>query len=757
MPGAAGRCRAAEFSGDSRSVLAMCDYSGELELWRFAANGLGTPSPLTRGASAMRQSLAPSPDGRWAAHTDKEGRLFLTDLRAADPAAATREIDRDLQGDGAQDLRWSSDGQALAYVRNTGNPWRAQLMLYTMGDGQVARLSSERYESAAPAFSTDGQWLYFLSRRHFAVGSVSSPWGDRNMGPSFERGWRVYALALQPGLRFPYAPPDELQPAQAAAPKKTEGAKDAEAKRPAIVTADLAERLYELPLPPGNYSDLRAGPKRLWWLDGERDNKSLKTQAIEPEAKTETLAEQVQQYALSADGKKLMLKRRAGSQAAPGSAAAPEILIVEAAPKLPAELDKARVRWSDWQIATDPRAEWRQMFADAWRMQRDFFYDKDMHGVDWAAVRAKYAPLVERITERGELSELLAQMVGELGALHSQVVASDVRKGEVEPGLAGLGARLERAGEGWRIAQIYRGDPELPSAAAPLAAPGLNIAEGSVITAINGRAAAAAAHPAELLRGQAGQQVLLQLREPGGRERQVIVLPVDARRESQLRLDDWRYGRARAVNAASQGRIGYLHLRAMSREDIADFAREFYAQIDREGLIIDVRHNDGGNIDSWILEKLLRRAWVYWQSRSPAGSPAYPNMQQAFRGQVVVLANEDTYSDGETFTEGFKRLGLGPVIGATTSGAGVWLSDQNRLMDNGLMRAAENGQMLADGRFIIEGRGVSPDIAVDNPPRASAEGRDDQLDAALAYLQKAMADHPMAQPRPGPYPRPVQP
>ena len=265
-----------------------------------------------------------------------------------------------------------------------------------------------------------------------------------------------------------------------------------------------------------------------------------------------------------------------------------------------------------------------------------------------------------------------------------------------------------------------------------------------------------AAHPSELLRGQAGKQVLLQLRAADGKDTQAIVTPVAQRREQQLRFGDWRYSRARAVEAASEGRIGYLHLRAMGRDDIADFAREFYAQTDREGLIIDVRFNGGGNIDSWILEKLLRRAWAFWQRRSPDGAPASSNMQHAFRGHLVVLANEETYSDGETFAEGIKRLGLAPVIGKTTSGAGVWLSDQNRLMDNGIMRAAETGQMTAEGQFIIEGVGVKPDIEVDNPPRATFLGGDAQLDAAIAHLKQAMAAKPRVLPTPGAYPRPIQ-
>lgn len=780
-----GRCRDAEFGHDSKTVYALCDFGGEVEIWRFPANGLGKAEAVTSGATAMRRSLHPSPDGRWLAHTDKEGHLYLTDLHAKG-ATLAKEIDRSVAGFGFDDITWSPDGKALAYARATTGPWRKQLQLYMVAEGQRHQLSSDRYDSDAPAFSPDGKWLYFASRRHFAVTGNGGPWGDRNMGPYFDRGTRLYALALQPGLRFPFAPPDELMSAEEKkeekkpdakpdekkdADKKADAGKD-EAKKdeskkeepkkveppkvpklPAIVTADLAARLYEVPLAPGNYSALRVDAKRIWFLDTEVTTErkaSLKALPIENvDPKAETVSGEVRDYELSADGKKLMVRR--------GPGPASEILIVDAATKLPTELAKHQVRWTEWQIATDPKAEWRQMFADAWRMHRDYFYDKDMHGVDWAAMRAKYAPLVERVTDRAELGDVLAQLAGELGALHSQIGMPELRSGTDDPTVAGLGARLSRQADGFRIEQIYSGDPELPNEASPLAAPGVGLKAGDLITSVNGRVAAEVADLSELLRGQAGRQVLLQVRTADGRSLQRIVLPVTAVRERALRYNDWRYARARAVEQAGQGRIGYVHLRAMTRDDIADFAREFYAQIDREGLIIDVRYNGGGNIDSWILEKLLRRAWAYWQRRSPDGSPAYSNMQQTFRGQVVVLANEDTYSDGETFTEGFKRLGLGPVIGKTTSGAGVWLSDGNRLVDNGLMRAAETGQLFADGRFIIEGVGVKPDIEVDNPPRATFEGRDPQLERAIEEVRKRMAAHPMPVVKPGAYPRPVKP
>lgn len=766
-----GRCKQGEFSSDSKSVFAICDFSGEHEIWRFAANGTGQPERITNGATTQRTELLPSPDGRWLAHTDKEGRLWLTDVKTQ----ATREIARSTLGDPPQLQAWSPDGQVLAWQQSLRHADRTQLQLYRVADGRTHTLTSDRYDAEGAAFSPDGQWLYFASSRNFATTGNGSPWGDRNTGPFFGFRSKLYAVALQPGLRSPFAPKDELESAtekkadeqraedrkatdKEPTERKPDGKDDKKAAapekkgKPAIVFEGLNERLHELPVPAGTYRALRTDGKRLWFLDRDLDGKTqLKSIGIDNQGgPAEILAHDVRAYDLSADGKKLMLVRNQGQ-------GAPEVLIVDAAPKLPADLGKLTVRWSDWQIATQPRAEWRQMFADAWRMHRDHFYDKDMHGVDWVAVRAKYEPLVDRVTDRFELGELMAQMVSELGALHSQVGVGDTRPGPDEPGLAGLGGRFSRAPGGWRIDAIYGHELELPAEAPPLAAAGVDLKVGDVITHVNGRPTADAPHLLELLRGQAGRQVLLDVKRADGKVVQRIVTPVAQMRENQLRYNDWRVSRARTVEQLGQGRIGYVHLRAMGPNDIADFVREFYAAGDRDGLIIDVRYNNGGNIDSWILEKLLRRAWAFWQPRSPAGSPVYANMQNVWRGHTVVLMNEDTYSDGETFSEGFKRLKLGPVIGKRSSGAGVWLSDRNRLIDNGIMRAAETGQMDASGRFLIEGVGVTPDIEVDNLPRATFLGQDAQLDAAIAELKKRIAEQPVPAVKPGAYPRPVKP
>ncbi|HSH26203.1 MAG TPA: S41 family peptidase, partial [Wenzhouxiangella sp.] len=250
---------------------------------------------------------------------------------------------------------------------------------------------------------------------------------------------------------------------------------------------------------------------------------------------------------------------------------------------------------------------------------------------------------------------------------------------------------------------------------------------GDVIVAINGTPVDSRAEVARELRGQAGQQVLLDLTR-GKTSHRHIVEPVSIRTDTRLRYRDWLHTNVEKVQATGNGRIGYLHLYAMGSSDFAGFVREFYAQYDRDALIIDVRRNRGGNIDSWVIEKLLRRAWAFWQG---SNGPPHTNMQQAFRGHLVVLADNFTYSDGETFTAAVKSLGLGPVIGQRTAGAGIWLSDRNRLRDGGLARIAETGQFDMAGHWIIEGHGVAPDIEIENKPHASATGGDAQLEAAL--------------------------
>jgi len=252
-----------------------------------------------------------------------------------------------------------------------------------------------------------------------------------------------------------------------------------------------------------------------------------------------------------------------------------------------------------------------------------------------------------------------------------------------------------------------------------------------------------------LLRGKAGRQVLLRVKSAAGQTRDVVVTPLLEKDESNLRYTEWEYSRRQKVESDAQSQIGYVHLRAMGSDDIEQWAREFYPVFDRPGLIIDVRHNEGGNIDSWVLGKLLRKAWFFWQPR--IGNPS-SNMQYAFRGHIVVLCDRLTASDGEAFTEGIRRLGLGKIIGVRTWGGEIWLSFSNFLADSGIASAAESGVYGPEGKWLIEGHGVDPDMEVDNLPHATFGGSDAQLDAAIKFLREEIQKDPRPVPKAPPYP-----
>jgi tricorn protease len=536
------RARGAVFSHDDKWVYAIADTSGENEIWRYAADGSGHGERLTLDGASHRASLYPSPDGKWLAHTDKKGRTWLLDL-----AARTNVIIDDAGQvglDRSDQVVWSPDSRNLAFVRAGSSERRDQIGMFNLATRAISFVTTDRYEASSPAFSPDGKWLYFLSARHFNLGNAS-PWGDRNMGPVFDKRVGVFALALQPDVRFPFKPEDELTAPEEKSPEaaaraavkspgtdEPDGAKSAAVAAataaaaaskaglekpakatPPIVYANLAKRLYEVPVAPGNYRALAVDDKRLYLLDADDDGAkgTLKTVAIARSApQPETFVGNVREFGLSLDGKHIFY--RTFAKGAPG-----DMLIVDAGAKAPADLSKAKVKIDDWAVSSNPRMEWKQMFNDAWRMHRDFLYDANMRGIDWNAVRTRYAPLVERVTDRAELDDVLGMMVGEVGALHSQIRPGDVRRAAAEGMPASLGAVLTRVPDGYRVDHVYRSEPELPSEAGPLAAPDVNVREGDIITAVNGKSLVEARDIADLLLDTAGKQVLLHVKSPGAK------------------------------------------------------------------------------------------------------------------------------------------------------------------------------------------------------------------------------------------------
>lgn len=765
------RYRNATFSSDGLSVIALSDQSGEVEVWKLPANGIGEAEQLTTGADVLRWSAQMSPDGKSIAHNDKNHKLWIYDVATKQSVLVEQNL-----VDQIESFTWSKDGRWLAYVAAANNAF-PQIKIYSLDSKTSTAVTTDRFASYSPAWSPDGNWLYFLSDRELET-LVSSPWGQNQPDPFLDKTTKIFAVALKPGVRWPYLPKDELEAAKdkkkdekkeekkeepkkeekhadAKAegkpdqpktdeakkdePKKDEAKKDEpkkdEPKKVEIVLDGIRERLYEVPVAKGNYGNLNVTDKAIFFTSRDTDPSSptnLQSFPISndsPEQKT--VVDAINGYQFSQDGKKILVRK------------GDTYSIIDANPGK-ADLEKKNVDLSGWRLSLPPREEFRQMYTESWRLLRDYFYDPGMHGVNWKAMHDKYLPWVERVRARAELSDIMTHLTGELSALHHFVRDGDTREGTDQIPLSSLGCVLTRddAKGGYVISDIYENDPDEPSMTAPIARPHVAGKEGDVIEMIDGVPVLTVQDPAALLRAKAGRQVLIRIKPAaGGDSRDAIVTPISLGAESDLRYHSWEYTRRLKVDELSKNQIGYLHLRAMGGSDFTNFVKGYYPVFDRQGLIIDVRNNRGGNIDSWILSKLMRKAWMTWSQR--VGQAPNWNMQYAFRGHMILLCNERTASDGEAIADGFRRLGLGKVLGTRTWGGEIWLTSSNTLVDRGIATAGEFGVWGPEGTWLIEGRGVEPDIVIDNPPHATFKGEDAQLKAAVDYLQKLIAEKPI--------------
>ncbi|MBT8190590.1 MAG: PDZ domain-containing protein, partial [Bacteroidia bacterium] len=692
-------------------------------------NGMGDETKITSDGTLLRYEGTASPDGKWLAYSDLGDNMYILDISTG----ISEKISSNTQGIGG--FSWAPDSKWLAFAQNAMNTM-SQIHIYNVDSKESFELTTDRANSFDPCWSPDGKFIYFISDRSFTT-LVGSPWGPRQPEPYFDASEKIYHVSLTKETRSPFRPGDELFAGEEKEDKKKDTdekeKKDAKDVEVLIDKQGIKERIIEVPVKPGNYRNLALNDKTLYFIASgtgvDAKNHLYCAEIKNEDVKAKRILEDVRGFKMTQNGKKLLIRK--GKHFYMSKAGTSEL-----------DLKEDKIDLNGWKFSIVPREDWTQIFTDAWRMERDYFYDRNMHGVDWKAMYEKYLALVDRVTTRNELSDLIGRFVGELSALHTSVRGGDIRndsKNIIVANLGGVFSRDDAAG-GYRIDYIYKADPDYPDEKSPLDDPYLDIHEGDIITAINGVKTLSVSDMGSLLRNQSGKQVRISLKRQST-ERDVIVKPIP--NSFNLRYRDWEYNNRLYVEEKSGNDIGYLHLRAMGSNDINQFYREFYPVFNRKGLIIDVRYNWGGNIDSYILEKLLRKAWMYWKGRS--GEPAW-NMQYAFRGHIVVLVNENTYSDGEAFADGFRRLGLGKTIGKRTWGGEIWLSSANRLSDGGIARAPMWG-VYADGEWLIEGHGFVPDIEVDNLPHQTFNGNDAQMDAALNHLEDLIKADPREVPQ----------
>lgn len=439
----------------------------------------------------------------------------------------------------------------------------------------------------------------------------------------------------------------------------------------------------------------------------------------------------------SADLKKLLLTLAEG-----------KLQVAEAKEKLDAKL----VGLSDLKMFVDPRQEWRQIFEETWRMEQEYFYDPNMHGLNWRAVRARYEPLLKFVQRREDLNELLVEMIGEMQVSHNRISGGDIyTEKSVRTGLLGADFRIEKGL--YRIQKIYRGDRWNPFLVSPLTAAGINVAEGDAILAINGHALNAAVNIYSLLEDTVDKQVSLTVSRDGttNSSRTIIVVPIAS--ETALRQWDWVEDNREYVERESAGRIAYVYLPDTAAGGYTFFNRMFFSQIDKDALIVDGRRNTGGQVADYVWDVLGRKQLAGWKDRDGLG---FSTPAAAIYGPKVMLIDQDAGSGGDIFPYGFRRLGLGKLIGTRTWGGAIAIYVNPPLIDGGLVTVPYVRMYTPEGQWPIENKGVTPDIEVELDPLAVNEDRDTQLDAAIAeVLQELKTAKPDTRKSAPPYPTQV--
>ena len=397
-------------------------------------------------------------------------------------------------------------------------------------------------------------------------------------------------------------------------------------------------------------------------------------------------------------------------------------------------------------VSIQPLAEWRQMFAEAWRLQREQFWSEDMSGVDWEAIYEQYVPLIERVSTRSELSDLLWELQGELGTSHAYEMGGEYRYGPYyRQGFLGVDWSYDSGLQRYRIDRIIKGDPSDSGETSPLTSPGLNVAPGSAVLAVNGQRVGPEHTPQELLVNQARNEIQLLIEEPESTATRIVVVKALAY-EMSVRYREWVEQNRRTVHETSQNRVGYIHIPDMGSNGYAEFHRSYLAEFDYPALLIDVRWNSGGNVSGLLLEKLARRRIGYHFPRWFQPGP-YP--QESPRGPMVALTNEHAGSDGDIFSHSFKLMGLGPLIGKRTWGGVVGISPRHKLVDGTTTTQPEYSFWFKDVGWNVENYGTDPDIEVDIAPQDFANQADPQLERAIAEALRLLAETPTLEPKPG--------
>ncbi|GGS76513.1 tricorn protease [Planobispora rosea] len=717
------RYRLLTWLNDGERLISAASDDGDREvLTVLTADGSAPPVRLDHLDTGRIASLEISPTADLIAATNHRNQLLTVDL-SAEPAVLT-VIESNRFG-AVEDVTWSPDGRWLAYACHDTAQTMA-IKLYRVETGEAFPATRPVLWDTCPAFDPAGRYLYFIGQRVF-----NPVYDELQFALGFPLGSRPYAVALRADAASPFVPEPR--------PLKSDGDDEEDEEVEFVIDTDgIQDRLVVFPLPECRYEAVAAVKGKAIYLTfpvegalgdeyAEFSDGTLHAYDFAKQ-KQEVLATDVSEFGLSRDGSTMLY--RSGNR-----------LRVIKAGEEPDDDGDAPSRSSGWidlsrvKVSVCPEAEWRQMFREAWRLQRENFWTEDMAGIDWDGVYERYLPLVDKVTTRGEFSDLLWELLGELGTSHAYESGGAYRaRPHYRQGK--LGADLSFEGGVYTIRHIVDGDRWDPECTSPLNRLGVDVRPGDTILAVNGQPVGPSVSPGELLVNQADQEVQLTIGRDG-EKRTVVVRAISDERPGRYR--DWvRRNRARC-HERSDGRIGYLHIPDMGPEGYAEFHRGFLTEYDREGLVVDVRFNGGGHVSSLLLEKLSRRRLGYNFPRWGTPEP-YPG--ESPRGPMVAITNEWAGSDGDIFSHTFKLLGLGPLIGKRTWGGVIGIWPRHQLADGTVTTQPEFSFAFDDVGWKVENYGTDPDIEVDITPQDYARGVDAQLEKAIDVALERLATHP---------------
>ncbi|HVO98801.1 MAG TPA: PDZ domain-containing protein [Bryobacteraceae bacterium] len=757
--------RTPAWAPDGKTIAYFSDESGEYALHIKSQNGEGETKKIPlAGKSAYYFDPKWSPDSKHIAFTDNQ--LNLWDVEVA--SSKVTKVDTDYAYELGRDFSWSGDSKWITFVRMLPNRFHA-VFVYSIDSGKATQLTDGMSDSRHPVFDRDGQYIYFTASTNY--GPTTS--GLDMTSDEHEVTRSIYMIVLPNNIPSPLAPESDEEKAGAPADENGGGGRGgrgggrggnaaaAEPPKPVRIDFDkIQQRILALPLPARGYTMLATGKAGSLYImeppaggggrGGGGGGATLSKFDLKTR-KTDKLGDSIASFDLSANGEKMLLRMGGGGAGGRGGrggapSAGPQYVIVPAT--APVKAGEGALRLSDIEVGVDPIVEWKQMYHEVWRIERSYFYDPNLHGVNSADGEKEYEKYLETLGSRNDLNYIIHAMLSEFTVGHLRGGGGSIPEPKTVPGGL-LGADYEIANGRYRFKKIYSGESWNPQLRSPLVQPGLNVTEGDYLLAVNGVELSAKDDVSRLLEGTSEKSVVIKIgSDPSGANaREITVVPVA--NEMQLRHEAWVEGNRRKVDELSGGKLAYVYMPDTAQGGLTSFTRYYFAQTDRQGAVIDERYNSGGQVADYVIEVMNRKLMSYW---SPRYGAIYRTPAASILGPKVMITNEFAGSGGDAMPWMFKYTKTGPLVGKRTWGGLVGVSQYPVLMDGGNVTSPNFGFFNPEGQWDVENHGVQPDYEVELDPKLVHEGHDPQLERAVALALDALKKNPPPEPKRPPYP-----